>query len=170
MTKNILITGIPGIGKTTLIKELAENLKSLNPAGFYTEEIREGGSRLGFGLASFDGHESILSHVKISSRFRVGKYRVDIAGFESFLEQIDFFDPKVGLVIIDEIGKMECFSDRFKKLILDLLDSEKGVIATIAMKGGGMIEKVKRRPDVKIFEITRDSRDRLASLIAAHIG
>ena len=41
--KNLLITGLPGVGKTTLVKKLSEALKSLYPVGFYTEEIRERG-------------------------------------------------------------------------------------------------------------------------------
>jgi nucleoside-triphosphatase THEP1 len=40
-TRHILITGVPGVGKTTLIKALCQDLASVNPVGFYTEEIRE---------------------------------------------------------------------------------------------------------------------------------
>ena len=60
--KNFLITGLPGVGKTTLIKKLSEKLKHLHPAGFYTEEIREAGQRKGFELISLDGKRGLLSH------------------------------------------------------------------------------------------------------------
>jgi nucleoside-triphosphatase len=156
--KNILIEGAPGVGKTTLIKTLIEQLKHLQPAGFYTAEIREKGERKGFELVSLDGRKEILSHVDIKSPIRVGKYRVDTKTFEGFLESIGFFLPATGLVIIDEIGKMECLSDKFQKILKKILDSEKPVIATVSLKGGGPIADVKKRPDIKLFEITRSNR------------
>jgi len=115
--KNLLVTGLPGVGKTTLIKKLLESLKSLHPVGFYTEEIKEGGERKGFELVSLEGKRGVLSHKGIRSPHRVGQYKVDIKGFEDFLDSISFFNPLARLVMIDEIGKMECFSDRFIKLL-----------------------------------------------------
>ena len=72
--KNLLITGLPGVGKTTLMKRISEALMDLNPVGFYTEEIREEGIRKGFELVSLDGRRAILSHTDIRSPYRVGKY------------------------------------------------------------------------------------------------
>ena len=157
--KNLLITGLPGVGKTTLIKKISEELKHLHPVGFYTTEIREEGMRKGFELISLGGRKGILSHIDIKSPYRVGKYKVDIKSFEDFLDQIKFFSPTIGLVIIDEIGKMECYSDKFKKLLKEILDSEKWMMATIALKGSGFIEEVKRRLDVKGFEMKESNRD-----------
>lgn len=165
MARNILITGIPGIGKTTLVKKLAKSLKKYHPIGFYTEEIRKGGIRQGFGLESLDGKSSILSHVDFQSRTRIGKYRVDVTGFEAFLGSIDFFSTDRGLVMIDEIGKMECYSMKFKKLIAGLLDSDKTIIATVAKKGTEFIEILKSRPDVQVFTLTMENREQLADKI-----
>jgi nucleoside-triphosphatase len=169
MKKNILVTGLPGIGKTTLIKKLAEVLNDLNPIGFYTAEIREDTIRRGFELIGLDGRRGLLSHIDIKSPYRVGKYKVDIKGFEDFLDSIPFFNPSTPMVIIDEIGKMECLSDQFKKLLKETLDSEKWVIATIAFKGGGLITEVKERQDVKLFEITKKNRDSLFSEILKEV-
>ncbi len=165
MKENILITGVPGIGKTTLMMKIIEAMKGVGPVGFYTDEIREKGIRTGFSLTSVTGGRSTLSHIDIKSRFKVGKYGVDVAGFEAFIEQIPFFDDKTGVIVIDEIGKMECFSTKFTKLIRALLDSEKFFIATIALKGEGLIAEVKRRPDIKLYEITRDNRNDLLQRI-----
>jgi nucleoside-triphosphatase len=159
--KNILITGLPGVGKTTLIKNIAEALKDLHPVGFYTAEIREGGIRKGFEWISLDGRKGLLSHTDIQSPHRVGKYNVDFKGFEHFLSSLPLLKPSTGLIIIDEIGKMECFSERFKECLIECLNSEKWVIATIAQKGSGFIEKVKRRHDIKLFEITQGNRNAL---------
>ncbi len=163
--KNILITGSPGVGKTTLIKRLIEKLSHLHPVGFYTTEIREDGLRKGFELISLEGRRGILSHTKIKGPYRVGRYGVDVKGLDDFLQSISFFDPSTNLIIIDEIGKMECLSNKFKRLLKEILDSEKLVIATIALKGGGLIEEVKNREDVKLFKIVETNRDALLSEI-----
>jgi len=167
--KNILLTGLPGVGKTTLIRRLSEELKNLHPAGFYTEEIREEGFRKGFELISLDGKRGLLSHVEIKSPYRVGKYRVDVKGFEGFLDSIAFFAPETKLIIIDEIGKMECLSLEFKRLIKEILNSEEMIIATIAFKGSGLIEEIKKRNDVRLFEITEKNRDSLLSEIFSYL-
>lgn len=168
--RNILITGLPGVGKTTLIGKLSLKLKDLHPTGFLTAEIREEGVRKGFELVSFDGRRGPLSHIEIKSPYRVGQYRVDIKGFEDFLDSISFFNPSIHLIIIDEIGKMECLSDRFRKLLKEILDSEKLVIATIAFKGDGFIAEIKKRHDIKLFEMAKSNRDSLLTEILKEVG
>ncbi len=168
--KNLLITGLPGVGKTTLIKKLAAALQRFQPAGFYTEEIREGGARKGFELISLEGKKGILSHKEIQSPYKIGQYKVDVEGFEDFLDSISFLNTSIHLIIIDEIGKMECLSLRFQKMLKEILDSEKSVIATIALKGSGLIAEVKERKDVKLFEITKKNRDALLKEISDFVN
>ncbi|MBI5748281.1 MAG: NTPase [Nitrospinae bacterium] len=159
--KNILITGVPGIGKTTLINKISDKLKDYRPVGFFTTEIREKGIRKGFDLISLDGRRGILSHTGIKSPYRVGKYKVDVRGFEDFLDSIPFFAAETNLIIIDEIGKMECLSDKFKNLVRQIFDSDKLLIATIALKGEGFVADLKNRGDIKIFDMTYGNRDSL---------
>ena len=161
----MLITGLPGVGKTTVIRKVAAALADSHPVGFFTTEIRDKGIRKGFELVSFDGRRSILSHVDIQSQQRVGKYGVDITSFEAFLDEADLFNPEHRLIIIDEIGKMECLSAKFRAIIETLFASDKPVIATVALKGGGLIESVKHRPDVRFFEVTVRNRDRITGEI-----
>ncbi len=168
--RNILITGLPGIGKTTLIQKVYKELEQIRTVGFFTQEIREKGTRKGFTLESFTGQKGILSHVDILSSFHVGKYRVDISGFEDFLDQIDFLGSESRLVLIDEIGRMECFSDRFNRLILKIMESNKPMIATIALKGRGLISEIKQRHDAAVYEITRDNREFLISEILKRLN
>ncbi len=163
--KNLLITGLPGVGKTTLIRKLSEALEDFHPTGFYTTEIRQGGMRKGFELIDLKGRRGILSRVDLKSHDRVGRYKVDVRGFGDFLDGMSFFDPSSAVIIIDEIGKMECLSDKFGRILEEILDSKKWVIATIALKGGGLITKVKQRRDVQLFEMTPSNRDVLFSKI-----
>ena len=168
--KNILITGLPGVGKTTLIKKMGETLKDLRPAGFYTAEIREAGIRKGFELISLDGRKGLLSHEDLRSLHRVGKYKVNVKGFEDFLNSLSLLKLSTRLIMIDEIGKMECYSDQFKRLLKEILDSEKWVIATIALKGRGLMEEIKKRHDIILFELTKSNRDTLLFDILKEAG
>ena len=170
MEKNIIITGLPGVGKTTLIKGILHEIRSLNPIGFYTEEIREKGIRTGFSLINVTGEKSILAAENIPSRFRVGKYGVDLVNFENFLGNIPFRDPASRIIIIDEIGKMECFSKLFTDLVMELLSSNKLVIATVALKGTGLIDQVKSRTDIELIEITTNNRNHLLPSILSRIA
>ena len=82
----VLITGSPGVGKTTLIKSLCEDLTQCS--GFYTEEIREGGKRIGFDIVTLDGSSRApLARVNTSVKGpKVGQYTVILSDFE-FLAQ-----------------------------------------------------------------------------------
>ena len=131
------------------------------PAGFYTQEMREGGMRWGFELVGLDGRRGILSSVDLRSGPAVGRYGVDIAGFEAFLEGFGDSGPRPGMWIIDEIGKMECLSQRFRVWLISLLDTGAPVLATIALRGTPFIESLKLRSDVRLIESTRQNRDTL---------
>lgn len=164
---HVLLTGLPGAGKTTVIRKIADALIARHPAGFVTAEIRDKGVRKGFELVALDGRRSILSHVDFKSPYRVGKYGVDIDAFETFLDDFDLLDPAHHLIIMDEIGKMECLSAKFRELVDRLFASDKTIIATIALKGGGLIGDLKRRPEVNIHEVTLRNRDAIVGDLIA---
>lgn len=161
--RNLLLTGLPGCGKTTLIRHLARQWSSFHPAGFYTEEIRLEGRRQGFRLVGLNGATGLLAHVAYPGAPRVGRYGVDVDQFEAFLDAQHLDRIASPLVLVDEIGKMECLSPRFVALIRRLLDSPKLFVATVALKGGGLIAEVKQRPDVVLVEVTAYNRDLLAA-------
>lgn len=163
----ILVTGVPGIGKTTLIKRVAERVRDLRPVGFYTQDMRERGVRVGFEIAPLDGSSRwTLAHVDIQSPYRVGKYGVDIGELDRFLAGLDLSGEPVRPVIIDEIGKMECFSERFRGVVRELLGSSRPVLGTVARRGGGLIAEVKNYPEIRLLEVTGGNRERLVDEIA----
>lgn len=161
MTKplRILLTGPPGCGKSTAVIKIAAQLEKTKIAGFYTGEIRTAGIRKGFSWHRLDGPTGTLAHIDIKSRYRVSRYGVDIAGFEKSV--VPILDPSLSssLFIIDEIGKMECLSQRFVAAVQRLFDSDKSILAAIALKGSGFIAELKSRTDVKIFTLDASNRD-----------
>jgi len=160
MKMNILITGQPGVGKTTLIRKLAGRLLPESYAGFYTAEIREKGWRRGFRIATFDGVKKIFAHDQFDFPHRVSRYGVDITTLEEVICHLQQSKPSEKKIwLIDEIGKMESFSQLFRKFIENLLDSDNRVIATISISAGGWIAAIRSRPDVQIFTLTERNRE-----------
>lgn len=167
---NILITGRPGAGKTTLIKELFCKIGKKG-GGFYTEEIREGGQRRGFRVNTLDGKRGLLSSVDADSPYKIGRYKVDLKGFESIaLPAIEDALRNYKVVMIDEIGPMELFSKNFKELTLKALDSPSHVIATIKLKGSRFIDKIKSRKDVTIYNLNSDNKEAILKEIMSKLS
>jgi nucleoside-triphosphatase len=162
----ILLTGLPGCGKTTAIMNIIDTLNCEKVAGFYTREIRQNNVRKGFSWKRLDGAEGILAHINIKGPMRVGKYGVDVAGFEeSVVPILDAGQVAAELFIIDEIGKMECLSEKFVAAVRRLFASEKSVLATVAQKGAGLISEVKKYPNTKVFNLTRSDCDKTVTEI-----
>jgi nucleoside-triphosphatase len=166
----ILLTGLPSCGKTTAVMKVVEQLPAGRAAGFYTQEIREAGKRKGFRWRRLDGAEGILAHVDFKSRCKVGSYGVDIAGFErSVVPVLDVERSDVELFVVDEIGKMECFSEKFIAAVRSLLASDKAVLATVAQKGGGFIREVKDHPGVTLITLTSGNREEVIAAVSERL-
>lgn len=168
---NILLTGKPGSGKTTLVIKLVTEMISqlrLRPGGFYTHETKEGFFRSGFKIFSLEGKEGVLADTKLESPHKVGKYGVDMKALEeigvSSLESA-ITDKEKDIIVIDEIGAMETLSERFQEAVLNALNSPKIVVATIQHEGNGYLFQIKNREDVKLVEVTEANRDRLVEKI-----
>ena len=157
----IMLTGLPGCGKTTAIMNIIASLDCEKVAGFYTQEIRENNNRKGFRWKRLDGTTGILAHVDIKGRFKLGKYGIDVTDFEkSVVPVLDVERTDAELFVIDEIGKMECFSEKFVAAARRLFASDKSVLATVARKGTGFISEVKNYPGTQLFKLTRENRDK----------
>jgi nucleoside-triphosphatase len=170
MPTRILITGAPGVGKTTLIREIARMLGA-DAAGFYTEETRQDGKRTGFDIVTLDGRRAPLSRAGAKSRCRVGRYGVDIEALNSVaVSAIEDALETNKAIIIDEIGKMELFSDRFREAVTRAFDSSNPVVAVIMLKSNSFADSIKARPDVTAIEVTVANRDSLPARILEELG
>ena len=170
MTHVLLLTGRPGVGKTTVIRKVAAGLAGRRLGGFYTEEIRVDGERRGFSLTSFDGRQGVMAHVDFRGRDRVGRYGVDVAVIDELAASALGLSRDVSVYLVDEIGKMECLSPGFVAAMRALLDSPRLVVATIGQRGGGFIAEVKARPDTELWEVTLASRDGLPPRVLAWLA
>jgi nucleoside-triphosphatase len=162
----LLLTGRPGVGKTTVIRRVAEGSGETRLKGFYTEEIREHGERQGFRLIGFDGGDRVIAHVDFPKVHRVGKYGLDLTAIDGAASLLAH-DPAARLYVVDEIGKMECLSARFVTAMRKLLAGNTPVVATIGLHGGGFIAEVKRLKQCLLWEVTQDNRDKLPSCVHA---
>lgn len=168
MKKNIFLTGAPSSGKTTVIKKVIKGLE--HPSnGFYTEEERTGERRVGFLMKTIDGRTGYLARQDIKSEFHIRRYGVSIEDIENVaVPAIRPVDDNI--IILDEIGKMECFSEVFKKAASDALNSSNIVIGTITFGGTDFILEVKGRGDIEIIEVTPENRDALPGVILKKIS
>lgn len=156
----LLLTGPPQVGKTTVVRRVAE-LCSGRVKGFYTEEVRRRGARVGFEIVTVDGLRGWLARVDFPGPHRVGKYGVDVKAFEAVA--LPAMEPNGGVdvVVIDEVGKMECLSPRFVAAMEALWQSPAPLVVTVAAKGGGYIQQIKEKPGGSIITVKPANRDGL---------
>ncbi|XP_041106732.1 cancer-related nucleoside-triphosphatase isoform X2 [Polyodon spathula] len=181
MYKHVFLTGPPGVGKTTLIKKATDAFRSPGVPidGFYTEEVRQAGRRIGFDVVTLSGKRGILSRIGNSSglsgqrEYRVGQYVVDLPSFENvalpLLQNVNAGGSTGKRVyIIDEIGRMELFSQSFIQAVRQTLENaQSSILGTIPIPKGkplGIVEEIRNRRDVKVF--TKDLVDNSSIQIA----
>lgn len=170
--KNFFVTGPPGSGKSRLIFRVVEMLKQrgIRVAGITCPEVRIGGVRWGFKLVNIEtGEEEVLASVDVPSGPRVSKYRVNIPGLERATKWLEdaLHDPSVKVLVIDEVGKMECFSEYFVRVTREALNSPKPVIGVVGMRPAHpLMREVHTRPDTRVYFVRRgmseSERERIA--------
>ena len=156
--KNVLFTGPPGCGKSTLIEKIIKRSRSPK-TGFFTREIREKGQRVGFSIRTLDGKHGVLAHKEINSPFTVGQYGVNVDDIDRIAVPSIITVKEDQMIVIDEIGKMECFSVLFKETLVRVLESKNPILGSIALKGDPFIAEIKKRKDVHLIRITEKNRE-----------
>ncbi len=161
MKQVYLLTGKPGTGKTSLIKQAITGMKG-KAGGFYTEEIRSQGVRQGFRLVTLDGDTAILAHIGIHSPYRVSRYGVDIDSLDQVgVSALRRAAQHCDLVVVDEIGKMELFSTSFREAVSQIIDSGKRLLGTIMLVPNPWADAIKLKPQVNLVEVTRANHPKI---------
>ena len=165
MGRTVLLSGRPGVGKTTLIKELVASLPGRS-GGFYTQEIRQQGRRVGFEIVTLEGNRANLAHINRRAGPRVGKYRVNVENVTSVaVPAIQQAVAEAEYVVIDEIGRMELFSTAFREAVLQAISGPKPVLGTVMSKPHPFADSLRGMPNVDIVEVTLANRDTLTATI-----
>jgi len=170
MNRLLLLTGQPGVGKTSVLLRVVDALKTkgYDVRGMISREFREQGTRVGFEIIDLrTGQKGWLAHVRQSSGPQVGKYRVNLndlknIGVNSILNAIKNAD----VIIVDEIGPMELFSQEFRDAVLQAVNSSKPLLGTIHFRAQNpIINAIKTRSDAEILEITIENRENMHNII-----
>lgn len=162
-----MLTGRPGTGKTSLVKEALDST-SIKCGGFYTEEIRTGSSRQGFRIVTLDGQSAILAHVDSPSPHRVSKYGIDINNFNRVgVTALRQATQENSLIVIDEIGKMELLSEEFQQAVTQAMSGNSRVLGTIMSGYHPFAVEIKHLPGVKTLQVTENNRRQVLAEILA---
>lgn len=161
----LLLTGAPGVGKTTvLIKTVDALAKDMAVGGMISREAREGGVRVGFEIIDLSNlKKGWLAHINQKTGPQVGKYHVNLQDLENIGAQaITQALETCDVIAIDEIGPMELFSQKFKHAVRQALESEKLVLAVVHAKARDpLISEAKQRADAETFTVTFANREKL---------
>ena len=162
-TPRLLLEGRPGIGKTTVARRLLHLLQeaSVPVGGFTTAELRAGGRREGFLVEAVSGAREVLAHVDLPGPPRVGRYGVDLAAFDRVALPALRTPRTGGVVVVDELGKMELASAPFRDAVMQLLDRDVAVVATVHQARHQFTDALRRRPGIRVVRVTEATRDAL---------
>jgi nucleoside-triphosphatase len=167
----VLLEGRPGIGKSTVIRRLVALLRDAGDplGGFVTDEIRARGRRQGFAVETVQGDRGVLAHVDLPGPPRVGRYGVDLPTFERIALPALAAPQPDGVVVVDELGRMELASAAFRDAVLALLEQDVPVVATVQLHRHAFTDALKERRDVRVLRVNERSRDELPERLAAEL-
>jgi len=159
MKRLLFVTGRPGIGKTTILLNAANELKNkgYKVGGMFSREVRQDGTRIGFEIMDFaTGQKGWLAHVNQPSGPQISRYRVNLQDLDEIgVNAIQKALKEAEVIAIDEIGPMELFSKVFQQVIMGAIDSPKLLLAVIHQRARDpIIDSIRKRNDVEIFEAT----------------
>jgi nucleoside-triphosphatase len=170
----ILITGPPGIGKTSILRRTVTELKNRkhDVGGMVCREVREAGVRVGFEIIDLaTGARGWLAHVNQPTGPKIGKYRVNVTDLEvigvgAVLDAIQ----KADILAVDEIGPMELSSAAFNDALVKAVESSKPMLGTIHYGlSNPLVNSIKTRDETEILKVTYENREDLHLMIANRI-
>lgn len=176
--RSILMTGRPGVGKSTLVEQVLQVLPaSIRVAGMLSGELREDGRRQGFTVRAIGGASGILASPNLPGEPRFGSKLPD--GNRRLGLSLRHLEedvcPKVAgslpadLVALDEIGPMQVSSSTFRALVHQILDSEVPLLASIALEPHAWLDQLKHDNRLSLLELTPRNRDVVREMLSAYV-
>lgn len=161
----ILLTGRPGVGKSTIIKVVVSRLGQ-RAGGFYTREVRVAGKRMGFEVVTLAGETDLLAtkspDITFATEAPFGKYRVNLSAIDKLaVRALHQAMAQRQIVVIDEIGPMELLSEKFCRAVQELLDAPVIVLGTVVERPHPLADRIKQHPRIQLQQITLANRDLL---------
>jgi nucleoside-triphosphatase len=175
LTKRLLfLIGCPGIGKTTLLLQIVKALKAKEHGvgGMISREVRSCGDRVGFEILDLSsGRHGWLAHVNQKTGPKIGKYKVNLNDLESIgVNAVERAVRSMSVVVIDEVGPMELFSEKFQAAVWEAVKSDKLVIGIIHWKvKSKLVANATSREDAELFTVTVENRTKLPDIIMEYI-
>jgi len=163
-----LITGMPGVGKTTLIRQLVSTMH-MRAGGFYTEDLQMRGIREGFRIVTLDGQMALLAATGHPGPVNVSKYGVDLQELERVgVAALRSAMDHGHVLVVDEIGRMQLQSSAFRHTIYDAIRSNHPILGTVMRGSNPYVERIKKHRNVQIVELTPDNRFEVLSMLRNH--
>jgi len=168
----ILLSGKPGVGKSTIIEKFITDYNGLM-SWVVTKEIRDSkGKRVGFKAINFLNEEGIISHkFNIQSNIIIGANRVDLLKIDQLFTRTlsSSHGNSNDLTIIDEIGPIQLLSKKFIQQLDRLFTSGSNLLTTIHFNDN-RVEKYKKNPKTILFEVSEENREILPVVLLDIFG
>ena len=167
---HVLITGPRGVGKSTLVRRV---LAELNTPVFGFETKKEPA------LADPARGTPVYIYEAGAPRRRTEENLVGYCenrraaavkeSFDRWAARLRAPVPEGHLVLMDELGFLESSSPDFCAAVLERLDGNVPVLATVKDKNTPFLEAVRAHPRGKCFFITEENRDALFEEVLAFL-
>jgi len=168
-----LLTGEPGVGKTTVLLRLVDELKreGVKIMGFYTVEERVQGVRSGFRIVDVSAGQSyLMASTTVKSDIRFGKYYILKEALTFGAKLILRALEEADLVACDELGPMELLSKELEEAFRRMLRSGKPVVGVVHRKmEHPLLREVRARSDVEIFRVDFSNRNTLSAVLKERV-
>lgn len=171
--RNVLIIGPAAIGKTTLVKRVLERT-GLRAGGYLTRKVKTGLFKSQFELVLLSDNARVVTLTDskgVPGWVRAGKQYVNVAAVDAVLVpalQEAVRSGETDLIVLDEVGRLECLSELFRRQVVDCITSRKSILATMSVGGRDdeFLLSLESRSDVTVLPIGYENRDRLVEQVA----
>lgn len=165
MKSAYLVTGEPGVGKTTLIRQVVSTMR-LRAGGFYTEDLRTGGAREGFRIVTLDGEIALLASAGHPGPVHVSKYGVDLEELERVgVAALRRAMDRGHVAVADEIGRMQLFSRAFRQTVFEAVRAGHPLLGTIMAGRNPYADRIRTHRNVEILTLTESNRPEILAFL-----